>query len=455
MADTLRGAGLFMADRALETFTNDPQQLDRARSRFDKTPPPYRSYSSGTTTRSQSPDQLSEEQRWIAEQRIRLRLEYGASLPSSQFRAQVIKEKDRVFEAHDNRIRRLPPGTNFFDFAEENVKQRWIEQGIWNHNWKRGSGLIWRWKHEEPLQPQSELQTELQTKIANLFSLPLPESSEPRANEQDSEEIQKTENARAIKEREREASRPFHQFVYQISKQREWIQEQLRHDGSAAVDAADINTTAYEKVKNAWMEKGIWDRKWGLMPGMSWKHEQPLEEWIEQEMSEITYPRQTSPPGRDSPVTFNEMNLRRYRSVSSSPAEPNQKLSSVTNLDHQVLPMVINPPRSVSDTTHNSSSRQTTPPPPPKEKRRPGRPSRGNEKPRPDLPPQDSPIPPRRSKRLQEAKPAAVPDTVADSTGQVSRRGRPKRGGAKVDISAQAAPAKDSRVSKRQRRTRN
>jgi hypothetical protein len=44
------------------------------------------------------------------------------------------------------------------------------------------------------------------------------------------------------------------------------------------VSIADINTRAYENVKNTWTKRGIWNRRWGILPGMSWKHEEPLEE---------------------------------------------------------------------------------------------------------------------------------------------------------------------------------
>ena len=45
-----------------------------------------------------------------------------------------------------------------------------------------------------------------------------------------------------------------------------------------ALTAADINTRAYENVKNTWTKRGIWNKRWGILPGMSWKHEEPLEE---------------------------------------------------------------------------------------------------------------------------------------------------------------------------------
>jgi hypothetical protein len=41
---------------------------------------------------------------------------------------------------------------------------------------------------------------------------------------------------------------------------------------------ADINTRAYENVKNTWNGRGIWNKRWGILPGMLWKQEEPLEE---------------------------------------------------------------------------------------------------------------------------------------------------------------------------------
>ena len=43
--------------------------------------------------------------------------------------------------------------------AHENVKKRWIEQGIWNNKWNKfASG---RWKHEEPLELESESEMDM------------------------------------------------------------------------------------------------------------------------------------------------------------------------------------------------------------------------------------------------------------------------------------------------------
>jgi hypothetical protein len=38
---------------------------------------------------------------------------------------------------------------------------------------------------------------------------------------------------------------------------------------------------AYENVKNTWVKRGIWDQRWGTLPGMSWMHEEVLLEEID------------------------------------------------------------------------------------------------------------------------------------------------------------------------------
>jgi hypothetical protein len=42
----------------------------------------------------------------------------------------------------------------------------------------------------------------------------------------------------------------------------------------------DINTRAYENLKECWIERNIWDERWDLLPGMSWMNEEPLNEFI-------------------------------------------------------------------------------------------------------------------------------------------------------------------------------
>jgi hypothetical protein len=92
------------------------------------------------------------------------------------------------------------------------------------------------------------------------------------------EEKQRIRERRVVQEREREASRPFYQFVYQVSEECERIQEESADGGDT--NTADINTRAYEIVKSTWTKRRIWKTRWGILPGMSWKHEEPLEEEV-------------------------------------------------------------------------------------------------------------------------------------------------------------------------------
>ena len=64
-------------------------------------------------------------------------------------------------------------------------------------------------------------------------------------------------------DRELALSRPYSQFVFQVSKERERIQEEIKHAAKPLAAAApvaippDINTTAYERVKSLWTERNI------------------------------------------------------------------------------------------------------------------------------------------------------------------------------------------------------
>lgn len=136
MADIIRGDRLLRADRALAVLVENPQRLDHARGRFSESPPSYKSHLSHNSTRSQSPNPPSEEQKRREERKWQLTREHRASFPSNQFDAEKSEEIDRLYEANRNRSRRQPAGISIYKLAEENVKIRWVEQGIWNEKWK-------------------------------------------------------------------------------------------------------------------------------------------------------------------------------------------------------------------------------------------------------------------------------------------------------------------------------
>ena len=150
-----------------------------------------------------------------------------------------------------------------------------------------------------------------------------------------------------MREREREASRPFHQFIYQVSKERERIQSE---SGPIPLHSADINTKAYENVKTTWMKRSIWNTRWGVLPGMSWKHEQSIEDMLAEEMG--PEPPQVNPEDDDSrrveeerpvfrPLFGPPSNVNLFEHL--LPADLNHgPISGVPNVSQQEMPAVPN-----------------------------------------------------------------------------------------------------------------
>lgn len=150
--------------------------------------------------------------------------------------------------------------------AEQNVKNRWIEQGIWNDEWTTDK-VGERWKHEEVPTPSPEPtpQPELPTQMTRERYV----SNKPEKNERTSGITAEKMAAHQLKTI---ASRPYHQFVYQVSKELEWLEDEM-HDG-----VVNLDQKAYENVRNRWKRRNIWNSKWGDMPGQKWMHEEPDEE---------------------------------------------------------------------------------------------------------------------------------------------------------------------------------
>ena len=367
MADTIRGDGLFTANNALAALVEDPQRLDRARARFSESPPSYRSVLSQNSTLPHSPDPPRDEQQDRDERKWKLIREHRASLPGKQYEDQTSQELNLLFNDRD-RERNVPIGINFFDYVDEMVKERWVKQGIWNEKWKPPQ--LGRWKHEEPLEPETESDADQEAGAeVNIFSFcPQKTESKPR-RPKSAEELQQIAESRRVRELEREASRPYHQFLYQVSEERGRIQNEIgplgpqpmselnptrsnhheaalqvtaRHGGAPREPAVQnstvstpphINTTAYETVKGTWMKRGIWNKKWGVLPGMSWKHEQNVDEMLREEMGDDPVPREV--------VAVEERQETRElpRIFGTSPRPEDQPTSNDSHeLDHPASP---------------------------------------------------------------------------------------------------------------------
>ncbi|KAI9835506.1 MAG: hypothetical protein M1837_003708 [Sclerophora amabilis] len=348
-ADTIRGDGLERAHDALARLEADPLGLDRARMRFSQPPPSYRSQPSGTTTLSASPEPTSDEKRRRELRDLRfyrrkkIMDERAASFPLQQFKDQREEETKRIFYAdpRSSWMGQIPIQGIEETQAVETVKKQWIEQGIWKDKWEwdeMADGRFWDvgpWKHEEPLELESESETDTEAESPPpTFSISgTPQKSlqpKPRRPKSDHEKRRIAER-RVKRETERQASRPYHQFIYQIGKERERIQDKSANGEGA--DAADINTRAYENVKNTWTTRGMWNERWGLLPGMSWKHEEPLEE---EETDEDPASISTKPSVNGSHVA-EQAPLRRLFG-SPSPVGSNQlQASSITSTSQQGL----------------------------------------------------------------------------------------------------------------------
>ncbi|KAI9803889.1 MAG: hypothetical protein M1825_001769 [Sarcosagium campestre] len=269
--------GIFDVLEVLRQLETTPLALDRARRRFSWDPHLISPASTTPSPSSNPKDKVTDGQRRKDFESQRRQ----ASIPRRQF-------EDEVFELTEAD---LPRGAFSLssDEAGKVVKQRWVEQGIWKNSWKDMFDCD-SWKHEEPLELESQPDDATDTAVGELLFHRLnaraPKAHTPPNPKPDDEE----QRARAARERDREASRPYHRFVYQISKERERIQARSSVE-DAGVGIDDVNTRAYENVKNAWTKRGIWDRNWGgVLPGMSWKHERPLDEVPDESVPLPPYP---------------------------------------------------------------------------------------------------------------------------------------------------------------------
>ncbi|KAK4233742.1 hypothetical protein C8A03DRAFT_38533 [Achaetomium macrosporum] len=274
----IRGKGLVKLDQDLGALAENPELLERARLRFTKSPP-FRFYDSSSEISLSAVIRTQEELR---------RDEKGREVERLQSKA---------------RVDWIPTGQqrpSLERLAEEKVKMRWIEQGIWRDD-------------TSPKQPTAAAKT--------------------KEMGQD--------------QREREASRPFYQFVYQVSKEREWIEEEEEEEeGTIEVTtrvpapcpanpfsygARETPAVPEGRVKATWVKWGIWDAIWGVLPGMTWKHERPFEEVLQEELDNDAAQAEDSGIGnaesfmaRASPAARNRCRFRAYHVGRAKPCY-NQK----------------------------------------------------------------------------------------------------------------------------------
>ena len=249
-----------------ETGFKDPRPCHKSRTPFTRSMPP----GSHAESETESEISMSERQLLVREREGQLNDERMNSWPWRQLSIQVGLQGSRYEQDSLAGQLKLPFAADWGKAARELIIGRWREQGIWNEKWTEMGGDMW--KHQEPLDLNSESDTSTDDESApkSVF-IPSRKRRRPRT----AEEKERFRERRAVLKREREASRPYHQFLYQISEERERIGDEL----AIAEDSEpyDINTKAYGNIKYIWRGWGIWNEKWGVLPGMKWKHEEDLD----------------------------------------------------------------------------------------------------------------------------------------------------------------------------------
>ncbi|KAL1873035.1 hypothetical protein Daus18300_004176 [Diaporthe australafricana] len=326
-ADTVRGDGLFQAHRALAALAEDPEQFDQERERrFSDSPPSYRSRS-GTTTQPESPAPADEALDAYTARRNKLYRQWMLSSAAEQFAAQRREERRRIDAAGEF----VGVGNSSFELAADHVRERWIEQGIWDPKWYEANLERWgegvqhaplldaKWFHEQPLESEDS-DSDLDESAPENFSF-----GAKRKRQKTDEETRQSDERRAERRAERlrqsELTRPIQQFNYQVSRERDRLLEEraqeASHDDPGKRYPPDINTQAYTLVKDRWISEGLWFDKWGILPGMTWLHERDFDELAQEELG----PQPSPQPAVSAPIEY-AAPLEIFTSSEPPPAVP-------------------------------------------------------------------------------------------------------------------------------------
>ncbi|KAJ4309477.1 hypothetical protein N0V84_011481 [Fusarium piperis] len=245
---------------------------------------------------------------------LRQLLRNDKSTPFCQFPDQAAREREKLKRQRScmrgGRRQTLPwdDSLDLWDNSYNNVRGRWIEQGIWREEWdqvwvKEREAEEWLegtfprfrkpeasrskpgccWGHED-VGPGPDSAPELGPKPCPTFinfGIHLDASGPTELPRRPIEIMQKRLGSSPNylvpypTARSSEASRPYRQFLYQTGKEREWIKDEVDYQAPGA--DFDPDAMAYETVKYNWIEDGIWRPAWEELPGRTWLHEDPLE----------------------------------------------------------------------------------------------------------------------------------------------------------------------------------
>lgn len=345
------------------------QDVELRRQVYDNDPPPP--YSSGGSTASFSPEPSS------SEERRQLSRELDRTRPDAQFNREAREEKKLIEEAVRDGflLGLLGPYTKL---AEDIVRERWIERGIWK--WGPGSRAGELWKHEEADAGLYQTEPEKKQPPNSLFGNP-PANVRAMLHEHEKPTLPPNINA----------SRPCNQFEYDLAIERKrlkagkapdglpdmvykrvkdkWAERGIwdpRYTQQPEYDLAkeghwlwarernqfpesrlQAEEMAYENVKDKWIKQGLWDSRWTDRPGKIWRHERPEEKARLRQLGGLADRGALNPftrqflglpplPGVSSPHRQNPLQTSDYsqtRSSNPSPqAQPNTSVDqSATN----------------------------------------------------------------------------------------------------------------------------
>ncbi|VUC36971.1 unnamed protein product [Clonostachys rosea] len=320
--------GLSRFERELEAIALDPQQLELDRRRFEQ-PSAYETatLSGGTTPSAVATpplDEKAERSEWL----FQLGRQWRASLPANLRESLHSLEAGRWSIAMKTQCRPVPLHRDYGDLAAETVRAQWIEQAIWDYTSDQvpkgeKPNIPDMWQHEKGW---------TQDHFDN------PYDSDDDSEGGDSPNIswtvsKPTENHKNAPWPETRTdftpSRPLFQFLYQVNKEYEWFDDchKAGMEGFPSPNSDDINTQAYDSVKKRWNNWGVWKSEWGTLPGMSWKHETPLAQFLEQEIRKT----ETGVRGETARVADEEGREREASSIYSSPSPPESPVSRVAS----------------------------------------------------------------------------------------------------------------------------
>ncbi|CAI7642263.1 unnamed protein product [Penicillium bialowiezense] len=257
----------------LEAFADNPARLERDRTRFDRDVEIVFDDRADTVIEGETLRKvLGMPSKRPCEGDLRRAWEN--SFPGRQFKHQV----DETFSNQEFRFGASRQDRR--ERAEATIREDWKEQGIWNEKWGiklDRNDLTHRWMHEEsPGFPSTSEVGTLPAPNPNMSSH--LESAELRSSQPDhGTNSQEAAERPAKQKHNHDASRPFQQFIHQLSKQCEQTLANAWLWPDKDVDEPCINTTAYETVRHLWEKRLIWNEEWGTMPGRKWKHEEPFQ----------------------------------------------------------------------------------------------------------------------------------------------------------------------------------